>query len=500
MNKVSADPQAHSSSTPPVQGFPDSNSDSRSGSGRRYLIAEDSNNDIPLRVDGGAPFADALAWADQLLAALEHLHGSNPPTMHRHLRPANIRVADDGSIRLIFDGSSDTELESDDFAYSPLEQIWEHLDPASQKVIINSFDDQAEADLQAPLDARSDLYSMAATLYHVITGRKPADALERSIEFLDGNPDPLPRPDKIDSGIPQAIADVLMKALNVKRGDRYDSASAMRAALTEAAPQTAAPHAASDENPLLKKQQEIAAEQLRTAELEKRLREAEEQRLLAEQRAAEAERLLRVNEQSAAPIEAAVPASFADSPKEQSPAASMDFDSVLILEPDGGDTTAKYVDPEPIISMADPVPVARNVDNDEVHYALAAEQPGSSKMMFVVAGGVTAILLAAAVGWFTVFSGNKAPAAEVQPAPAVEQPAPAQPEPLQVAVETEDAVTTDGTVTESEVPGEASQTAAASARPAARTQDRAATAAKPPPAKPTPEKKKVTVDDLISDH
>src|SRR5690606_24663072 len=174
-------------------------------------------------------------------------------------------------------------------------------------------------------------------------------------------------------------------------------------------------------------------------------------------------------------------------------ASTADFDSILMLEPDGGDATAKYAEPLPAASPS-PEPAKAAFEEDE--YEPSFEQPRGSRTMFVVAGVAGVILIAAAIGFFALFSGNKAPAAvEAQPVPAVEQPAPevAQPEPLQVAVENEEADAVAETSAESEASTEAPRATAASARPPARTQDRSAAAAKPAAAKPTPEKK-VTVD------
>ena len=48
-------------------------------------------------------------------------------------------------------------VDGDELRYSPMEQIWPGLDPASQKVITNSYDDRSERILKQPLDERSDI-------------------------------------------------------------------------------------------------------------------------------------------------------------------------------------------------------------------------------------------------------------------------------------------------------------------------------------------------------
>ena len=188
------------------------------------------------------PVTEVLRWADQLLDALDYIHSLKPSVVHRSIRPQNVRLSPAGKIKLLGVGLDDggqpdlTETHADDgdLRYSPMEQIWPGLDAASQKVITNSYDDRSERILKEPLDARSDIYSLGATLYFLITGREPVDPLERSIDILEGKLDPLREPTKVESRIPADISDVLMKALEIKRENRYDSAVIMRQVLKTA--------------------------------------------------------------------------------------------------------------------------------------------------------------------------------------------------------------------------------------------------------------------------
>lgn len=295
---------------------------------RHYLVMEavegDDLKQLLDRNKSAFAVSDALEWADQLLDALNYLHTYKPPIIHQNIKPENIKLGPDGKVKLFAFGLTDgsdtkvsTSLSPDDqenIRYSPLELIWQSLDPASQKVITNSYDERSERILKEPADARSDIYSLGATLYHLVTAREPIDALERSIEILEGKPDPLKEPSKLDPRIPSEISDVLVKALEIKRENRYDSAVIMRQVLRaavarvqeredaeareqeEAAEAIAMAHTTRlDEvrNIVEQKRLEMEAEKQRLAEeMEAKLREAEEQRLLAEQRAAEAERLL----------------------------------------------------------------------------------------------------------------------------------------------------------------------------------------------------------------
>jgi hypothetical protein len=80
-------------------------------------------------------------------------------------------------------------------------------------------------------DPRSDIYALAATLFHLITNTKPPDALSRASAIVNGLPDPLPPANRVTAQVSGAVAAVLSKGMSQKRDDRYASANAMRDAL-----------------------------------------------------------------------------------------------------------------------------------------------------------------------------------------------------------------------------------------------------------------------------
>jgi serine/threonine protein kinase len=185
---------------------------------------------------GAFPLHDIMNWADQLLDALHYLHTYAPPVFHRNVKPQNLKLTPGGKIKLLacsFTKDTDAPTGSD-LNYLSLEQIWNGLDTASQKVITNSYDERSEKLLRQSADARSDIYSVGATLYHLITGCIPIDPLERSIDTLDGKTDPLLSANALDPGVPQEISEVLMRAMEIKRENRYDSAVIMRQVLRTA--------------------------------------------------------------------------------------------------------------------------------------------------------------------------------------------------------------------------------------------------------------------------
>jgi serine/threonine protein kinase len=167
---------------------------------------------------GGRSFAptEVLRWGDQLLDALEYLHGLEPPVLHRDIKPSNLKLLSRSHIVLLDFGLAKgsagqmTRAESKSLlgyspSYSPLEQMQ-----------------------GTGTDGRSDLYSLGATLYHLLTGVKPPDALSRATAVVNGRPDPLQPANKLKEEVDASVSAALMRAMALNIDNRPRTASEMR--------------------------------------------------------------------------------------------------------------------------------------------------------------------------------------------------------------------------------------------------------------------------------
>jgi serine/threonine protein kinase len=168
--------------------------------------------------------AEVLQWADDLLDALDYLHTQQPPIIHRDIKPQNMKLTSRGEIVLLDFGlakglplstahiTSSGSIFGYTPSYAPLEQIQ-----------------------GSGTDPRSDLYSVAATLYHLITGVTPVDALARAAAIVEDQPDPLKPANKMNPHVPVAVASILAQAMAQNRNHRPATAAKMREVLREAA-------------------------------------------------------------------------------------------------------------------------------------------------------------------------------------------------------------------------------------------------------------------------
>src|ERR1700683_1615873 len=96
-----------------------------------------------------------LRWARQMLEVLEFLHAQKPPIIYRDLKPGNIMIDKDGRAMLI------------DFG------IARFLPPGGRGTQIGSVGYAPPEQYMGKVEPRSDLYSLGATMHHLLTGREP---------------------------------------------------------------------------------------------------------------------------------------------------------------------------------------------------------------------------------------------------------------------------------------------------------------------------------------
>ncbi len=223
------------------------------------------------------PLEDVLRWMEQLLDGLDYLHTQNPPIYHRDLKPQNLKITPRGKIKLLDFGiakggaepPNSTTINNQTFVaatlnYSPIEQIFRVLDPVFREVLTQRFEARIQAVLLQNADARSDLYALGATVYHLLTGVLPIDALKRTIEVWSNKADPLSNPISLNKRIPPEISNLLLKAMEVDYDKRFTSAIEMQQALHQALAAVKVREANQLENTLeLSKQDAWAVEQER---------------------------------------------------------------------------------------------------------------------------------------------------------------------------------------------------------------------------------------------
>lgn len=181
----------------------------------QYLVMDYiEGDDLRQRMEKEGPISEeeAIRIGAAACDALAYLHSRRPPILHRDIKLGNIKLAPDGGVYLV------------DFGLAKM--AWEHEETMTGARAMTPGYSPPEQYGSARTDARSDIYSLGATLYAAITGVIPEDSLMRAVDGLQLTPLREHRPE-----ISPRLAAVIEKALEVTPSNRYQTAEDFKRAL-----------------------------------------------------------------------------------------------------------------------------------------------------------------------------------------------------------------------------------------------------------------------------
>jgi serine/threonine-protein kinase len=163
------------------------------------------------------PEKDALKFASLICEALQYLHEHG--VIHRDLKPSNLMICPDGRLRIMdFGISQATESRRLTFVgFTPAMGTPDYIAPEQIKGRRG--------------DQRSDIYSLGAVLYEMLTGAPPFDGDDPFIIMntrMTGDP---PAPRKLNPELSPQAEEIVLRALQRDPARRYPTAAAMKADL-----------------------------------------------------------------------------------------------------------------------------------------------------------------------------------------------------------------------------------------------------------------------------
>lgn len=159
-----------------------------------------------LKESGAQPQESVIDWAKQLCDVLGYLHSRNPAIIYRDMKPSNVMLKPDGNV-VLFDFGTAREYKSQNLedtvclgtrGYAAPEQYGGH----------------------GQTDARTDIYCLGATMYHLLTGHNPGEPPYEMYPIRHWNP-----------GLSAGLEAIILKCTQKNPIDRYQSCAELRYAL-----------------------------------------------------------------------------------------------------------------------------------------------------------------------------------------------------------------------------------------------------------------------------
>jgi serine/threonine protein kinase len=185
----------------------------------QYLVMDYiEGEDLRQRLDrlGSLPDEEVIILGAAVCDALSYMHSLNPPVLHRDIKPGNVKITSQGRIFLV------------DFGLAKVVQSTSVATTTGARAMTPGYSPPEQYGT-AHTDARTDIYSLGATLYSALTDALPEDGLARAMEQADLTP--------IRKRNPHAsrrLAAVIERALEVKPDDRYQTADEFKQDLLNA--------------------------------------------------------------------------------------------------------------------------------------------------------------------------------------------------------------------------------------------------------------------------
>jgi serine/threonine protein kinase len=184
----------------------------------QYLIMDYiEGEDLQERMEriGQLPEEEVIFIGATICDALAYMHSHNPVVLHRDIKPANVRITPNGGVYLVDfglakimhgDKTTTTGARAMTMGFSPPEQYG-----------------------AARTDARTDIYSLGATLYTALTGFTPEDSLAQTMDQEELTPVRERNP-----SVSRRVAEAVEKALQVRPSDRFQMAAEFKNELLKA--------------------------------------------------------------------------------------------------------------------------------------------------------------------------------------------------------------------------------------------------------------------------
>ena len=219
----------------------------------------------------GKPFSweTSLRLIEPVMAALAEVHRAG--IVHRDISPDNILISGDGNERSAENGDN-IKVTLIDFGASK-EELAAVFNKSTTILVKHGYAPEEQYRTHGLQGAWTDIYALCGTIYHMISGEVPVDAIERIIQ------DTLPALKELDLDppVPAEVSDVVEKGMKIRAKERYQSIEEMRADLSRA---VAAEKARRAEERRKEKERLAAEEETRREEARRR---KEKERLDAEE-------------------------------------------------------------------------------------------------------------------------------------------------------------------------------------------------------------------------